>query len=93
MGSNQSLDRMSIKLPLLESTAMGASLFCLFFDWGTLSSREKSTSQQAGRPRTHVRTTFGFGSAMTAEIQFRDPLRPDSRRAGTRARLHNASFF
>ena len=72
MGSNQSLDRMSIKLPLLESTAMGASLFCLFFDWGTLSSREKSTSQQAGRPRTHARTTFGFGSAMTAEIQFRD---------------------
>ena len=72
--------------------AMGASLFCLFFDWGTLSSREKSTSQQAGRPRTHARTTFGFGSAMTAEIQFRDPLRPASRRA-SRARLHNASFF
>ena len=36
---------------------------------------------QAGRPRTHARTTFGFGSAMTAEIQFRDPLRPASRRA------------
>ena len=82
MGSNQSLDRMSIKLPLLESRS-----------GGTLSSREKSASQQAGRPRTHARTTFGFGSAMTAEIQFRDPLRPASRRAGTRARLHNASFF
>ena len=40
---------------------------------GTLSSREKSTRQQAGRPRTHARTTFGFGSAMTAEIQFREP--------------------
>ena len=50
-------------------------------------------SQQAGRPRTHARTTFGFGSAVTAEVQFRDPLRPASRRAGTRARLHNASFF
>ena len=53
-----------------------------------------SVLEQAGRPRTHdARTTFGFGSAMTAEIQFRDPLRPASRRAGTRARLHNASFF
>ena len=58
--------------------------FVCFFDWDSLSSREKSTSQQAGRPRTHARNTFGFGSAMTAEIQFRDP---------TRARIHNASFF
>ena len=86
MGSNQSLDRMSIKLPLLESTGPHGRVlyFVCFFDWGTLSSREKSTRQQAGRPRTHARTTFGFGSAMTAEIQFREP---------TRARLHNASFF
>ena len=75
-----------------ESTAMGASLFCLFFDWGTLSSREKSTSQQAGRPRTHARTTFGFGSAMTAEIQFRDPDWPAVVQAHARVSTTPASF-
>ena len=74
MGSNQSLDRMSIKLPLLESTGPWARLYLVCFSTGgTLSSREKSTRQQAERPRTHARTTFGFGSAMTAEIQFREP--------------------
>ena len=55
MGSNQSLDRMSIKLPLLESTGPWARLYFVCFSTGALCPRGRNRPASKRDGLAHTR--------------------------------------